>query len=334
MLRIAFVGCGGIARHHASRLVQLKNARITACADVDPAAAAAFARDFGAAQHDTDFRRVVRRDDVDAVFVCTPTYLHAPPVIAAARAGKAVFCEKPISLKPAEAERMAEACDRAGVPLTIGFVRRFDAQWGKLRQLVQAGAVGRPVIWRFAAGGKPGNPWFRDVNKGGGPLVDGAVHNYDFALQTFGPVESVQASSLRFDQTSVGADTASVILSFASGDQHTLIWTWGAAQGAAVASLNDVIGPKGSLQFGMTAAEAPAGFDPKQKGAFTLRGGQGRDKVHTYPLRDMFVEQLRHVVTSLAQGKQPLVTARDGIEALRIAAAVLKSGETRRTVKL
>lgn len=334
MLRIAFVGCGGIARHHASRLVQLKSARITACADVDPAAGAAFARDFGAAQHDIDFRRVVRRDDVDAVFVCTPTYLHAPPVIAAAKAGKAVFCEKPISLKPAEAERMAEACDRAGVPLTIGFVRRFDAQWGKLRQLVQAGAVGRPVIWRFAAGGKPGNPWFRDVNKGGGPLVDGAVHNYDFALQIFGPVESVQASSLRFDQTSVGADTASVILNFASGDQHTLIWTWGAAQGAAVAFLNDVVGPKGSLQFGMTAAEAPAGFDPKQKGAFTLRGGEGRDKVHTYPLRDMFVEQLRHVVAALAQGKQPLVTARDGIEALRVAAAVLKSGETRRTVKL
>jgi predicted dehydrogenase len=334
MLRIAFVGCGGIARHHASRLVKLRNARITACCDIDPAAAAAFTRDFGVPHHDPDFRKVVRRDDVDAVFVCTPTYVHASPTIAAARAGKAVFCEKPISLKLTEAERMTEACERAGVPLTIGLVRRFDAQWGKLSQLVRSGAVGRPVIWRFAAGGRPGKSWFRDVNKGGGPLVDGAVHNYDFALQILGPVESVQASSLRFDETSVGADTASVILNFASGDQHTLIWTWGAAEGASVAFLNDVVGPKGSLQFGMTAAEAPAGFDPKQKGAFTLRGGQGRDRVHAYPLRDMFVEQLRHVVTAFSQGKQPLVTARDGIEALRIALAVLKSGETRRTVKI
>ena len=334
MLNIGFIGCGGIARHHASRLVNLRNARIVATADVSAQAAASFAEDFGATAHHTDYQQLLSRDDVDAVFVCTPTFQHPAPVIAAARAGKHVFCEKPMALKLADARRMAAACDKAGVRLTIGFVRRFDTQWGKLKQVIQSGAVGQPVIWRFAAGGKPANPWFRDVDKGGGPLMDGAVHNYDFALQIFGPVASVQASSLQFDATSVGADTASVILNFASGDQHSLIWSWGVAKGASVASLNDVIGPRGSLQFGMTAAQAPKNFDPKKQGAFTLKGENGKEKVYPYRQQDMFLEQLKHVVRCFARGEQPLVTGQDGIEALKVATSVLKSGLNRSTVKI
>jgi len=334
MLNIGFIGCGGIARHHASRLVAMRSARIVAAVDVSAKAAKSFAADFGADACFTDYRKMLLRDDVEAVWVCTPTFQHAGPVLAAARSGKHVFCEKPMALKVGDARRMAAACEQAGVLLTIGFVRRFDPQWGKLRQIVQSGALGRPVIWRFAAGGKPSRPWFRDVNQGGGPLMDGAVHNYDFALQIFGPVASVQGSSLQFDRTSVGADTASVILNFASGDQHALIWSWGVAAGAQVTTLNDVIGPKGSLQFGMTAARAPKNYDPKKHGAFTFKAGKGREKVYLYRQRDMFVEQLQHVVRCFQQGKQTLVTPEDGIESLKIAAAVLRSGRTRKTVRL
>ena len=94
--------------------------------------------------------------EIDAVWVCTPTFQHPAPVIAAAKAGKHVFCEKPMALKVADARRMANACRQADVRLTIGFVRRFDTQWGKLKEVVQSGAVGSPVIWRFAWGGPPG----------------------------------------------------------------------------------------------------------------------------------------------------------------------------------
>ena len=334
MLNIGFIGGGGIARHHARYLTQLRQARIAAVTDIDPAAAQSFARDFEVPETFTDWGAMLKLDHIDAVWVCTPTFLHPAPVIAAARAGKHIFCEKPMALKVADASRMAAAAARHGICLTIGFVRRFDAQWGKLKQVVQSGAVGQPVIWRFSAGGRPGNPWFRDVNKGGGPLMDGAVHNYDFALQIFGPVESVQASSLQFDATSVGADTASAILNFASGDQHSLIWSWGVVAGAQVAALNDVIGPKGSLQFGMTAGQAPKNYDPQKQGAFTLQAGKGREKVYPYRQQDMFLEQARHVVKCLDRGEQPLVTAEDGIEALKVAAAVLKSGRTRQTVKV
>ncbi|MCC7265479.1 MAG: Gfo/Idh/MocA family oxidoreductase [Candidatus Latescibacteria bacterium] len=333
MLKVGFIGCGGIARHHATRMAKLKNARIVAVSDVVEAAAQGFAKDFGGTAY-TDYRKLLKQDDVDAVWVCTPTFQHAAPVIAASKAGKHVFCEKPMALQLADAEKMAAACAKAKVGLTLGFVRRFDTQWGTLKKVIQSGAVGRPVIWRFAAGGRPANPWFRDVNKGGGPLMDGAIHNYDFMLQIFGPVSSVQASSLQFDRTSVGADTASVIVNFKSGDQHTLIWSWGVAAGAPVAFLNDVIGPKGALQFGIHTAEAPKGFDPQKQGAFTLKTAQGKERVYTYRQQDMFVEQLKHVVGAFERGEQPLVTAADGLQSLKVAAAILKAGTSRSTVKV
>ncbi|NKB68334.1 MAG: hypothetical protein GKR89_14830 [Candidatus Latescibacteria bacterium] len=333
MLNIGFIGCGGIARHHASYLSKLKNARIVAVADVVEESAQRFAADFGAGQSFADYQSLLNVKEVDAVWICTPTFQHPAPVIAAARAGKHVFCEKPMALKLADARRMDTACQQADVRLTIGFVRRFDRQWGKLKQIVQSGALGSPVIWRFAAGGKPANPWFRDENKGGGPLMDGAVHNYDFALQIFGPVQSVQASSLQFDTTSVGADTATAILNFASGDQHALIWSWGVAAGVNVAGLNDVIGPKGTLQFGMTAAQAPANFKPDTQGAFTLKTA-AKERVYPYAKKDMFAEQARHVVRAFERDEQPLVTGQDGIEALKVASSVLKAGKQKGSVRL
>ena len=334
MLNIGFIGCGGIARNHATCLAPLRNARILAAADPAAGAAASFARDFGAEHHFSDYRSMLDLSDLDAVWVCTPTDQHPAPVIAAARAGKHVFCEKPMALNLSAARRMTRACEEAKVALTIGFVRRFDSQWGKLKQVVQSGVVGRPVIWRFAAGGRPARPWFRDISKGGGPLMDGAIHNYDFALQIFGPAASAQASSLQFDPSSVGADTASVILNFASGDQHALIWSWGVAAGAPVDRLNDIIGPAGTLQFGMTAQKPPPSFDPKKRGALTLKTTKGREKVYTYPLKNMFVEQAKHVVKCFSRNEAPLVTAADGIAALAIATSVLKAGQNQRTVKI
>ena len=336
MLNIGFIGCGGIARLHASRLTQLRNARIVACADASATAARSFAADYGHAGAEifTDHRKMLRLDSVDAVWVCTPTFLHAGPVIDTAKAGKHVFCEKPMAMKLADGRRMAAACKKGGVRFTIGFVRRFCPQWAKMKQIAQAGTLGSPVIWRFAAGGRPANPWFRDENKGGGPLLDGAIHNYDFALQMLGPAASVQASSAQFDSTSVGADTASAIINFTSGDQHTLIWSWGMAPGAPSAHLNDLIGPKGTLQFGMTAATAPKGFDPKAQGAFTFKGKAGRERVFTYRQRDMFLDQAKHVVGCYEKGEQPLATGADGLAALELGLAVLKSGKARRTIAL
>ena len=340
MLNIAFIGCGGIARHHAVRLSQLSSpgVRLTATADPDTDAATAFARDFGrdgdVAVH-ADYRDLLQREDVDAVFVCTPTYLHAAPVIAAARAGKHVFCEKPMAMKLGDAHRMAEACERHGVRLTIGFVRRFDSFWGCMGKIVASGMLGAPLVWLSASSGHQGRAWMRDADKGGGPLMDGAVHNYDFALQMFGPAETVQASSLRFDATSVGADTASAIITFASGDQLSMSWSWGMPAGVNSSSINEIIGPRGALPIRAgTPAETPRSFDPERQAALVVSAKGGTERVRAYRRQDMFAEQLKHVCRHFARGTQPRVTADDGIKSLEVAVAVLKSGRSRRAVRL
>ena len=169
MLKIGFIGCGDIARNHATRIKKLRNARIVAASDVVNATTRAFAADYGVEHCFDDYRKLLKLKEIDAVWVCTPTFKHAQPVIAAARAGKHVFCEKPMALKKSDATRMVEACQQADVLLTIGFVRRFDTFWGTFKRIIQSGAVGRPVVWRFAAGGKPPRPWFRDRNKVGAP---------------------------------------------------------------------------------------------------------------------------------------------------------------------
>ena len=340
MLNIGFIGCGGIARHHVTLLSQVTSPRVRLAAVADPnrEAAASFVRDFGGDGEVAlfaDHRGLLKRDDVDAVFVCTPTYLHAAPVIAAARAGKHVFCEKPMAMKLGDAHRMAEACERHGVRLTIGFVRRFDSFWGCMRKIVASGTLGAPLVWLSASSGHQSTVWMRDADKGGGPLMDGGVHNYDFALQLFGPAETVQASSLRFDATSVGADTTSAIVTFASGDQLSMSWSWGMPPGVSTSSINEIIGPRGALPIREgTPAVAPRSFDPERQGALVVSAKGGAERVRVYRRQDMFAEQLKHVCRHFARGTQPRVTADDGIKSLEIAVAVLKSGRTRRTVRL
>ena len=337
MLNIGIIGCGGIARHHAIRLKQIKSARIVAAADLDEGATRSFAEDNRRDREIavcSDHRQLLKRDDVDAVYVCTRTYQHAKPAIAAARAGKHVFCEKPMALKLGDAERMAEACDKAGVALTVGFVRRFCREWGAMKKVVDSGTLGHPLIWRFSSVSFQRFLWYRDVDAGAGPLMDGAIHNYDFVLQMFGPVRSVQASTNQFAGDSTGDDGGSAILTFESGHQKTLIWTWGAARDIPYTGLNDIVGPKGWMRFGAEpSARGADSFDPSTHGALTVSGKNGSERLVTFPQRDMFLDQAKHVVKCFARNEQPLVTGSDGIAALKVALAVLKSGKTQRATK-
>jgi predicted dehydrogenase len=240
-----------------------------------------------------------------------------------------------MALKLGDAHRMAEACDRHGVHLTIGFVRRFDTFWGCMRKIVESGVLGGPVVWRSASAGHQSTVWMRNVDKGGGPLMDGGVHNYDFALQMLGPAESVQASSVRFDATSVGGDTTCAIVNFVAGHQLCMNWSWGMPQGVHAGGLDDILGPAGALPIRPAIPDkAPKSFDPKRHSALIVSTEGGAQRVRTYRQQDMFLQQLKHVCRHFARDTQPLVTAADGIKALEVAVAVLKSARTKRTVRL
>ena len=124
-----------------------------------------------------------------------------------------MLCEKPMAMTLRDCDAMIAAAENAGTTLMVGHVRRYDTDWGTWRSLVEKGVIGRPVLWRqTAGGGHPGN-WFMDARMGGGPFMDGCVHNWDFANWVFGQPAEAVASLMRLAKTSA-FDTGTVAILF------------------------------------------------------------------------------------------------------------------------
>ncbi|MEA3403459.1 MAG: Gfo/Idh/MocA family oxidoreductase [Armatimonadota bacterium] len=316
---VGFIGCGGIHRAHAPHIVEHPDAFIACAMDVNEEAVEKHQEQYGTDCGTTELEDLLGHDEVDAVVVCTPTGFHPHGVIAAAQAGKHIFCEKPMAMTVAEAEEMAQACEENGVILQIGFVRHFCNEWLKLREIIRDGIIGRPVVWRsVSAGSGAPTPWFFDRTIGGGPFIDGAVHNYDFARFTFGEATRVCANLRHMKTTGDALDTGVATVDFADGDQLIMCWSWGLpghgsdvrAQGA-----HDVLGPEGAIVF-------------PGEGTLEVRRPGGEEIVEYQPDTgsDWFRRQMAHFIDCVTSGSRPDVGAREGIEATRIAEAILNIG--------
>ena len=178
-LRVGVIGVGRIGRMHAELLErQVPGAAVGAVYDAYDVAARETADELGvpaAASVDE-----LLASDVDAVAICSSTDTHADLLVAAAEAGKAVFCEKPISLDLAEVARALAAVAAAGVPFQIGFNRRFDPAHAAVRDAVVSGAVGDPHLVRISSR-DPAPPPLEYVRNSGGIFLDMTIHDFDMA---------------------------------------------------------------------------------------------------------------------------------------------------------
>jgi len=324
---VGFIGCGGIHNAHAPHLVDNPDAYIACAMDVSEDAARAHCEKYGTEAWTTDRDELLARDDVQAVVICIPTGYHPEAAIAAAQAGKHVLCEKPMAMTVAECEQMAEACEQAGVVLQIGFVRHFSNEWLKLREVIQEGMIGRPVVWRSVSGGSGApTPWFFDKQIGGGPFIDGAVHNYDFARFTFGEATTVMADLRRLKESTTAWDTGTAVVNFESGDQLIMAWSWGLpgfGYGVKAAGMHDVLGPLGAILF-----------PGENKLQVNLEGGEKFVEFEADGGSDWFGRQMAHFVECVKSGGQPVAGAKEGLEATRIAEAILNIGEQPAVVQL
>jgi len=197
-VRTGIVGCGGIAKTHASALAALPQSEFTACCDVDEARARATAAQYHLPHVFTDVHALMRSGTVDMVCVCTPHPSHAAIVIAAAEAGVHVLCEKPLTIDLAEADRMIATTDRAGVKFGGIFQRRFWPAAQRIRRAIDDGKLGRITygecqtrIWR------PREYFARDAwrgkwaTEGGGALMNQAVHAIDLFQWYMGPIVEI-----------------------------------------------------------------------------------------------------------------------------------------------
>lgn len=325
-VKLGFIGCGGIGKHHSRYLQEVPDVEIAAAADANDDVLKGYREEFGVAKVYTDYTEMLSSEDLDAVLVCLPTFLHHEAVIKAAEKRINIFCEKPIARTISQGQEMIQACKESGVLLEVGFVRRFDNDWCKAKEVLESGVLGSPVVWRqTAASFGPDHTWFFDREKSGGPILDGMIHNFDFANFMFGKAVKVVSGLTRFKKTSA-FDTGSVWVEYESGNIMSNFWSWGMPEKVSLFSSMDMVGPDGALVFPGTfdENEFSSHFDPEKENLFLLKKGGGGVEPMASQKNDMFLDQMGHFVDCVRHGRQPRATGEDGLLALTVALTALQ----------
>jgi myo-inositol 2-dehydrogenase / D-chiro-inositol 1-dehydrogenase len=219
MMRVGLLGAGRIGRIHGGNIAAHPRATLAAVADADAAAAHALAK-----ATDTDVATVdatINAPDIDAVFICTPTDTHADLIERAARAGKAVFCEKPIDLDATRVRSCLDVVRNSGAKLMVGFNRRFDPSFAAIRRRIATGEIGEVELVTILSR-DPAPPPPSYIARSGGLFRDMMIHDLDMArfLVAEEPVEVHAVGSCLVDPQ-IGAagdiDTAAVLLKTSGG---------------------------------------------------------------------------------------------------------------------
>jgi myo-inositol 2-dehydrogenase / D-chiro-inositol 1-dehydrogenase len=221
-MKIGLIGAGRIGRIHAENIVRhIPRVQITRIADVAADKARDWAKGMGITQVSVDARDVLSDPEIAAVLVCSSTDTHADMVVAAAEKGKHVFCEKPVDLTVAKVKKALAAVKKAGVTLQVGFNRRFDHNFRRVRDLVTQGAIGDPHILRISSR-DPAPPSVEYVKVSGGLFLDMTIHDFDMARYLAGSdALEVFAKGAVLVDPAIGkagdVDTAVVTLTFQNG---------------------------------------------------------------------------------------------------------------------
>ena len=314
-IRFAILGAGRIGQVHARAIGATEGAELAAVYDPVEAAASAVQ-----AQYGCDIRSVedcAAADDIDAALICTPTDLHADQIELFARAGKAVFCEKPIDLSVPRVQACLEVVKAEGATLMIGFNRRFDTDFQRLNAVIAEGGIGEVEMVSITSR-DPGPPPVEYIKRSGGIFRDMTIHDFDIARWMLGEeVESVVAQGSVLVDPAIGEagdfDTAHVLLKTASGRQAVI----GNSRRA-------VYGYDQRIEVHGSAGMASAGNTHEARIEVATASGYRRP-----PLLNFFMEryeqayaaEIKAFIDALSEGTEPPTTGHDGLMALALAEA-------------
>jgi myo-inositol 2-dehydrogenase/D-chiro-inositol 1-dehydrogenase len=328
MISFCLLGAGRIGIIHAENIARHPGARLGAIVDVDPAAAQRLASRHGAAVGTK--ASVLADPAIEAVVIASSTNTHADLVEAAAHAGKAVFCEKPLDLDCRRAQACLAIVAECGVPLMVGFNRRFDPHFGRLEHQLRGGRIGRVELLSITSR-DPSPPPLAYVRVSGGLFRDMMIHDFDMARWLLGeePVEVFAAASVLVDPAIGEAgdvDTAIVTLRTGSGALCQISNSRRAVYGYD--QRVEVLGSKGALRADNVALSTVA---------FAGAEGIVSDKPLPFFLEryaEAYRRELDHFVDALTRGTPPLPGGSDGVRALALADAALLSLQTGRAIAL
>lgn len=326
MKRIGIIGAGNIARIHLAGWQRLP-VEVVGYYDVMPEAAQRFAQQYGGKAFD-DLQWLL--DSVDIVDICSPSHAHKENVLAAAAAGKAIICEKPLARHLADCQAIVNGCAQANVPLFIAQVVRFFPQFAKAKAVIESGAIGKPgVIRTIRSGSYPRwGSFFSNFDLSGGVILDVGIHDIDFHRWCMGEVERVFARGLTF--TGKGErDHALITLRFTSGAVGHIEAGWAAPPGQWRTRL-EICGDGGMIEWD---AEENSPI------AQVMRNDAGNGKIYsehspTAPEDDPYYAELAHFLHCLETGQPFRVTPHDGLMAVKVALAAIESVRTGKAIEI
>jgi myo-inositol 2-dehydrogenase / D-chiro-inositol 1-dehydrogenase len=330
MINIIIFGAGRIGQVHAANVAVNPRAKLVSIVDVNKTAAADLAGKYGA-RAETDIEAALGAADVDAVIIGAPTTLHVDLILASARRGKAVFCEKPIDLDIGRVNSCLEEVGKLGVPFGVGFNRRFDPTILKMKAAIDRGDIGNAEIIVITSR-DPAPPPVEYVRTSGGYFRDSTIHDLDLArwLMNEEIVEVSAFGSNLVDEAIRQAgdfDTAATTLRSKTGKLCLINNSRRAVYGFD--QRIEVFGSKGMLQ---TANQMESGLL-----RWSNDGTAQQDRLKLFFLEryaDSFRTELDDFLDAVREGRQPSVTGEDGRKALILADAAQRSAETGKAVRL
>ncbi len=328
MIRVGLLGAGRIGKIHGGNVSASGKATLVALADALPKAAKALAAETGARVDSVE--AIIADHSIDAILICSPTDTHSDLIEASVKAGKAVFCEKPVDLSSKRIEKCLKVVAASKRPLMIGFNRRFDPSFAEARRRIKAGDIGNLELLTILSR-DPSPPPASYVARSGGLFRDMMIHDLDMArfLLDEEPVEVFAMGSALVDKAIGEAgdvDTAAVVLKTESGK---------------IAQISN-------------SRRATYGYDQR----FEAHGSKGMVRAQNVPLTTVefadakgfrsdpalpfFLEryaaayraELDHFLDAIQSGNAPSPSGEDGLRAQRLADAATKSAQTGKPVRL
>jgi myo-inositol 2-dehydrogenase / D-chiro-inositol 1-dehydrogenase len=329
-LRFGVIGAGRIGKIHAENLAtRISGATVAAIADVNLEAAQDLA-DHLQVPAERDYHTLLSNPGIDAVAICSSTDTHADIVVEAAQAGKHIFCEKPIDLGLQKIDAALEAVEKARVKLQIGFNRRFDPNFRKIRRMIAEDKVGRLHLLKITSR-DPAPPPLSYIKVSGGMFLDMTIHDFDMARYLSGSeVEEVYTTAGVMVDPAIGdvgdVDTAIITLHFANGAMGTIDNSRQAIYGYD--QRVEVFGSKGMIQAQNNTADRDVYFDGE--------GVHSAKPLYFFLERYMesFVAEMKEFMQSIRENTPPPVTGIDGRIPVVMGMAAKKSYLEHRPVRL
>jgi myo-inositol 2-dehydrogenase/D-chiro-inositol 1-dehydrogenase len=323
-VRIGIIGAGRIAHIMAAAYCQIRECQLVAVNDVVRSVAERFAARFNIPIIHDDYRELLSSTEVDAVLVCVPTHLHEEITLAAAKARKHIFCQKPMALTVEQCERMNQAAESSGVVLQVGFMLRFTPPFAEVKQRLENGEIGTLIAIRSAVfGWEPTDDWFYDPSRGGGVLIDTIIHTFDLYRWYMGEVGSIFAIGgayvLEGARKYETPDNVMCSFRFQNGAIGQLYGTWTSGYGDKTL---EIYGTGGSILVDLMNKQGGHVFIKSRPNDRSLpEGWNNLGILWKYG----YQAEAKQFVSCILGDSAPQATGRDGIEAQKMALVASQS---------